>query len=67
MIYSFSFVLSNQRKVYYIWNFEASSQTIFISITSSAQLTPNMIRIDTAKRAPVFLAAFDKTTSSGYM
>jgi hypothetical protein len=67
MIYSFSFVLSKQKKMYSIWNYEASSQNILINITSSVQLAPNMVKIDTPKSIPVFLAAFDKTTSSGYM
>lgn len=66
-IYSFTFALTNQQRDYSVWNFEAKDQTIFINITSSFQLTPNMIRIDAAKKETVFLAAFDKSTSSGYM
>jgi hypothetical protein len=66
-IYSFSFVLTKQQRQYSVWNFEAKDQTIIINIASSAQLTPNMLRVDAAKSEAVFLAAFDKSTSSDYM
>ena len=66
-IFSSSFTLVGTSR-YAIWNFEASNQTIKISLASSdGNLTENMLWVETIGSRPVFLAVFDKQTSSGHM
>jgi hypothetical protein len=65
-VYS-SNILLNQQTKYSIFNFEATDQTINIKLTSTANLTQNIVSMETANSPPLFLAAFDKDTSSGYM
>jgi hypothetical protein len=66
-IYSATVVLAVQHSKFSVWNFEATRQTIGINLQSSQNLTSNMVRVDSAKREAVFVAALDKDTSSGYM
>lgn len=65
-IYSTTAVLSERRK-YSIWNFEAKDETLAIDLFSEAMISKNMVWIEPPKNDRVFVAAFDKDTSSGYM
>jgi hypothetical protein len=66
IIYSTTAVMSERRK-YSIWNFEARDETIAIDLFSDAMISKNMVWIEPPKNGRVFVAAFDKGTSSGYM
>lgn len=65
-IYSSTFALVQKNK-YSIWNFEATDLPIEISLASPANLTEGMAWVETGNNFAIFVAAYDKDTSNGFM